>query len=266
MKKKLAVLAFVAAALGASAPSWAFQSVGRSTFTAGLLTGGVNTATATVVIKDAIDPIGSPNRSTVTWSGVTPPSTVWKLADRCLVITATVTDVGGGIQIYTRNTDPDAVPKFVDPTPLDTTNADSNPAGLLKGNVAGNTGIVLPMAWAIKSSSRTIEGGTDATGVGAADPNTGSSGAVYNNKFQWKFFKDRATPTIPSTGATAFVDGEPYVTMINVVGIHYGQADTEFATAAADKRSFVYVEANFAGAAAQQAYQTSTMTVESFIQ
>jgi hypothetical protein len=266
MKKQLAALAFFAAAIGATVPSWAFQSVGRSTFTAGLLTGGVRTATATIVIRDVSDPLGSPNRSTVTWSGVSVPSTGWKIADRCFLITSTITDPGGGIQIYTRNKEADAVPQFVDPTPGDTTNGDSNPAGLLKGNTASTTTVTLPLAWTIKSSTRTLECGTDQTGVGAADPNTGPTGSVYNNKFQWKFFKDRATPTIPSTGATAFVDGEPYVTMINVVGIHYGQDNTEFATAAADKKSFVYIEANFAGAAAQQAYQTTTMTVESFIQ
>lgn len=266
MKKKIALLAFAAAALGAWTPSWAFQSVGRSTFTAGLLSGGVNTATATIVIRDANNPLGSPNRSTMTWSGVTPPSTQWKLSDRCFVITATVTDAGGGLQIYTRNTDADAVPKFVDPTPGVTNNSDSNPAGLLRGNTVSNTGVVLPLAWSIKGSSAIIEGGTDLTGVGAADPNNGSSAAVFNNKFQWKFFKDRATPTIPATNSTVFVDGEPYVTMISIDGFHFGQADSEFAPLSATKRAFVYLEADFTTAAANQAYQTTTMTIESFIQ
>lgn len=264
-KMKIAALGLFAAAMSALVPSHAFQSVGRSTFTAGLLTGGVRTATATIVIRDVVNPLTTPNRPTLTWSGVTPPSTGWKIADRLMVINSTVTDAGGGVQIYTRNTEADASPRFVDPTPGDTSNADSNPAGLLRGTT-GDTGSVLPLAWSIKANPRIIEGGDTTTGIGAADPNNGSVAAVFNNKFQWLFFKDKAGTNIPSTGATAMVDGEPFVTMIKSDGIHFGQSSTEFGAHPAGDNTFVYFQANFATAAAAQAYQTTTITVETYIQ
>lgn len=265
MKNKIKALAFFAAAMGVWLPSHAFQSVGRSTFTAGLTTGGVKTATATIVVRDVVNPLTTPNRPMITWSGVNPPSTGWKIADQLMIIKSTVTDAGGGVQIYTRNTESDASPRFVDPTPSDSSNSDSNPAGLLRGT-SGDTGTVLPMAWSIKANVRTIEGGDVNTGIGAADPNNGPATAVFNNKFQWLYFKDKATPNIPATNATAFVDGEPFVTMIKSDGIHFGQANGEFAPHPAGDNTYVYFQANFTGAVAQQAYQTTTITVETYIQ
>lgn len=259
MKKKLLALAFFAAAMGATAQSWAFQSLGRSTFTAGVLVGGVETATATIVIRDVVDPYNGINRSSITWSGVTPPSTGWKVANQLFKISSTITAIGGGLQIYTRNTDPDAVPSFVDPTPGVTDNPDSNPAGLLRAT-GSTTTVALPLAWSIKASSGSIP-------VAANPNNNGQNGNPSDpNAFQWLFMVDRATPDIPSTNTTAFADGAPYHSIITDAGIHFGQSPAEFGGVQQGQDTFVYMQANFTTATAQTPYQTSTLTIEAFRQ
>src|SRR5439155_3431456 len=131
-----------------------------------------------------------------------------------LVLNSTVTASGGGVQIYTDNTASDAVPKFVDPTPADKTNNDSMAAGLVKGVSGTSSDTPLPMAWSIKDSS--------STGVQAADPNNGPTSGP-GNKFQWLFMKDKYNnQDVPGLNSTAFVNGQPFITMINVSGIHYG--------------------------------------------
>ena len=260
-KMKIAVLALFAAAMGASVQSWAFQSVARSTFTAGTKTSGALIANVTVKVRDNTAPFGA-DRSSVTWSGVTIPGTGFKAADRFLLLNATVTDVGGGVQIYTRNTETDASPKFQDPTAGDKTNSDSMAAGLVAG-LPGTTSTVtpLPIAWSIKASSQVI--GTD---LAAADPNNGPTTGI-GNKFQWLYMKDRYnTANIVPLNFTAFVDGQAFITMINVTGLHIGQADTDFTAFLDGLNSFAYLEADFTTAAAQATYQTSTLTVESYLQ
>lgn len=276
MKKRLALTALAAVAVGVMAtPSWAFTSAGISTVTAGTTVGGPRTAAFTLAIRDTSNPFGA-NQSSVTWSNVNPLSTTWKLADRLLVINSTVTDAAGGIKIYTDNTSAAANPRFVDPTPANAFNADSLASGLLRATSPTTSVAGLPMAWTIKTSTRIIEGGTTLTGVGAADPNTGSTGAVYNNKFQWLFHTDAYNWAlgVDLNGNTVLDPGEPqpqaldapFVTMINSFGTHFGQAPTEFEAHPDGANSFVYLEANFATAQVQTPYQTSTLKVEAYIQ
>ncbi len=277
MKKKLAVLAFVATAIGAWTPSWAFQLVQIETVTATAVTGGAKVARFNFVIRDAAN-VNGPNRPNLGWSGVDPLSTQWKMSDQVIVMASTVTDAAGGIQIHTDNTAADASPKFVDPTPGNLINPDSNAAGLLQGT-SGVTSTVLPMAWSIKDSSRTVESGTVNTGIGAADPNNGPITAVYNTKYQWLFVTDKfnvqgidysgdglVTPGPNSPDAAPFVNGAKYITMRNSTGIHFGQADGEFASVPQGQTNYVYFEANFLGSQVQQTYQTTTLRLEAFIQ
>jgi len=258
MKKLVAVVLGLAAFAALSSSAWAFVPVARTTVTATVTTGGTRTAAVTVKIRTNTAPFGA-DQSQVTWSGVTPPSTQWKIADQFLLLNATVTDSGGGVQIYTRNMDSDASPKFEDPTPGDTSNTDSNPAGLLMGT-SGTTTVTVPLAWSIKGASATV--GTDLL---AADPNTGPATGP-GNKFQWLFMNDKNTPTIPATGTSAFVNGAAYVTAINVSGIHAASGEADFFTFPDGSNSFLYVQANFSAAAAAQAYKTSTLTIESYLQ
>lgn len=272
MKKQvIAALVLVAAAIGAAAPSWAFQSVQKTTVTAGTFVGGSRIARFTLTIRDTSNPFGT-NRSSVTWSNIS-SGQGWTMADRLLVLNSTVTDANGGVQIYTENTAADAVPQFVDPTPAVKTNPDSAAAGLLQGN-SGTTSTVLPVAWSIKSSTKQVGGGNPATGIGAADPNGNATGAA--NSSQWLFLTDRyddqgidynnnGNVTDPGDAAP-FVDGMVYISMVRVGGIHTGQSDTDIEGRADGLDSYVYFEANFQNAAAQTAYQTTAMRVEAFIQ
>jgi len=286
MKKQLiAALVLVAAAIGATTPSWAFQSVQKTTVTAGTFVGGARVARFTLNIRDISNQlVNLPITSSITWSGVQ-SGQGWTMASRLLVLNSTVTDNNGGIQIYTENTASDASPKFVDPTPSSTTNADSNAAGLLEG-LTGTSSKALPMAWTIKSTTRTIEGGTDVTGVGAADPNNGPTTGVFNNKFQWLFVTDRYNTggidydndgqivlgdgSIDPGDAAPFIDGAKYQSLVRVGGIHVSQDSRPDPLGMEGRNdgldSFVYFQANFAEAAAQTPYQTTTLRVEAFIQ
>lgn len=275
----IAVLAFVAALAAFVTPASAFVSQKISTRSAEALVGGARTADFTMAIRNTNDPFGA-DQSSVTWSGITPLVTNWKIADRLLVINSTVTDTGGGVKIYTDNTGIGASPAFVDPTPgaigtVNRRNSDSSAGGLVADD--GVNSQVLPMAWSIKSATRTVESGTVDTGIGAADPNTGPATATRDNKFQWLFVTD---PYNWTDGVDFNNDGDVldvgdstpqaldsrYTTMIKHSGIHFGQADGEFAALGAGQNAYVYLEANFAQAAAQTAYKTSTLRVEAYIQ
>ncbi len=280
MKKLLAGLLVAAGALVVSAvPSYAFQSVSITTVTAQTTTGGVKTAAFTLIVRNVGTPLsggGPASSNPVNWTGVDPAVTTWKLADQLLVINSTVTDVGGGIKIYTDNTAADAIPKFVPPTAVSTAPT-SVAAGLVKGGAATTSAPTLPMAWTIKTTTRTVESGTDVTGVGASDPNLGSGAAVFNNRFQWLFVTDKSNWTngtdFNGNGLTSdpgdsapLALNAPYPTMINSIGTHFGQADTEFGAAPDGTNAYVYLEANFATADVQQLYRTTTLRVEAYIQ
>lgn len=276
-KMKIAVLALFAAATGATVQSWAFTSQGISTVTAGTFVGGAKVARFSLNIKNTANPFGA-NRSSVTWSSVA-AGDGWKIADQLLVIRSTVTDSNGGVQIYTDNTASDAVPQFLDPTPGPTpsnlTNPDSAAGGLLRGNAAGTTSEVLPMAWSIKSTTRTVESGDANTGIGATDPNNGADTGL-NNRHQWLFIADKSNTAgidynqdgdvIDAGDAAPFVNGDVFLSMVRVGGIHVQQNPASIELRADGLASYVYLQANFAAASAQQAYQTTTLRVEAFIQ
>lgn len=274
MKTRIAVLALIAAALGVAVPSWAFQSSGVSTVTAGAFVGGQKMAAFTLAIRDAADPFGA-NRSSITWSNVSAGNS-WTIADQLIVLNSTVTDDNGGIQIYTDNTAADASPQFVDPDPTnDPTNKDASAAGLLRGTSGTTSTLPLPMAWSIKSSTKIVEGGVESTGIGATDPNTGSTAGI-NNKFQWLFVTDASnTAGIDFNGdgdvadsgdSSPFVDGGIFASMVRAGGIHVQQNPASIEGLADGENAYVYMQANFTGASAQQAYQTTALRIEAFIE
>lgn len=270
---KVAALAFVVAAMSALSSAWAFQSQQAQSVTAGTTVGGTKVARFTLAIKDTANPLGA-DAPSISWTGVSAGDS-WTIAKQLLVINSTVTDNNGGIQIYTDNTSVSAVPRFVDPTPTNATNPDSAAGGLLEGNVAGNTSVRLPMAWSIKSSSKVVDGANPATAIGAADPNTGpTTGSNY--RFQWLFVSDKANTagidfnqdgdvTDPTDGAP-FVNGDIFLSMVRSNGIHFEQGPTAIEPLADGQNAYVYFQANFTSAAAQQAYQTNRLFVEAFIQ
>jgi hypothetical protein len=257
MRKRLAVFAFTAAAvLAVAAPSWAVTLGGSVASTATVTVGGTSTATFTLDLRDTSAPLTDTNPPQITWSGVLAGTTGWKIANQLLLLNATVTDAGGGIEIYTNNTIASASPRY---TP--TVTPATNPAGL----VAGDGVSAVSMAWSIKASSKVVEGGPALTGLGASDPNSGPI-TGRDNKFQWLFFKDRASVDDPATTTIdeSFADGQKFVTMINVVGLHFGQADDEFGIHTDGANSFVYLQANFGPAGAGVTYGTNKLIVHGF--
>lgn len=171
-----------------------------------------------------------------------------------------------GLQIYTHNTHPSANPRFVDPTPLNTINLDSNPAGLVQVIPAQSTSpITIPMAWSIKDTTGTVPN--------AFDPRLSCPGFEGPDEaYQWHFFQDLATPAIDLDGngsvgdecdGVAFTPGDPSVVTRNASGIHIAQGAANFA--AALQPDHIYIEADFTGGAAQSTYR-GTIVLEYFVE
>ncbi len=269
MKKQLALTGLVASLAilgGGSVAQAVFQSQQTAQVTAQATTGGVEAASFVLSLH--------PNTSTATtatninWTGALPGSG-WKVADQLAKLVWNVTDAQGGIQIYSDNKAATATPQFVDPTPAEPINSDSNPAGLLMVPATGNTsGTTLPVAWSIKAS--TVIVGTELL---AADPNTGPA-TGNGNRFQWLYLLDKGTPAIDRNGdgdttdtgvdTAAFVNADPFVMAIGVGGTHGTQAPGGFFPDA-DKASYLYLQADFTTAAAQTTYRTSRLTFEAFL-
>jgi hypothetical protein len=270
-------MTLAAAALAASATSsYAFTSFKIITTTASATTAGTNQADFTLNTANVGTPTVLLGTTTLSWASFDPLTTTWKIAQQVFVLTSTVTDVGGGIKIYTDNTDPTANLRFVAPTAVSTAPT-SVAAGLLKAGLPTTSAAPLPMAWSIKTSTRIVEGGTVDTGVGAADPVTGPTTAVFNNKFQWLFITDKSNwangtdfngdgdTNDPGDAAPLALDA-PFVTMINSVGVHFGQDDLEFGAFGDGLKTYVYMEANFATANVLQAYRTVRLKFEAYLQ
>jgi hypothetical protein len=280
-KQRIAVVALLAGAMfAASAPSWAFTPQGTSTVTAGAFVQGSRVARFNLAFRDVNLPlVSNPAISSITWSGIDPNVTNWKIADTLLVMNSTVTDSGGGVQIFTDNTAADAKPKFIDPTPTISSNTDSACAGLLyaTSTTGGFTSkVALPVAWSIKATTKTVENTDPTNGIGNTDPNTGST-TGYNNKFQWLFVTDRYNTLgidfdndgviDPSDGdAAPFVDGAPFITLRNLSGLHNTQDPADFSGGANGQDAYIYFEAKWSGAEAQRAYQTTTLRLQAFLQ
>lgn len=291
MKKQLAIssLAAAVAILGASS-AHAFQSQQKQALTAQATTGGTLSSNFTATLLNTNNTAAG---TTINWTGALPGGG-WKIADQMIRLNWNVTDAGGGIQVYTDNKNAAANPMFVDPTPgtpavppataTAGNNQDSNPAGLLLVPTTGvNSSVALPLAWSIKDTAKTVGGTDPATGIQPADPNNGLLTGPAN-KWQWLYMLDKNTPYIDRNGdgdlgdTTATVNPDtaafpnptgPFVQMIkgpgSVTGIHFAQGDTDFGSDP-DKSSYVYLQADFTNAAAQQTYRTNQLTIEAFIQ
>ena len=273
MKTRIAIIsAAIIGVMTLTSTSYAaFASVKTEVRTASVNVGGASVVDFTLNLRPVVNPVASPDSPEVTWSGVSAGST-WKIADVLLMVNATITDLAGGIQIYTDNRGTGANPTHVDLTPAISTNTDSNPAGLLLDDGSGTASRRLDLAWSVKDAVKTIDGTNPATGIIAADPNTGPDTGT-GNRFQWLFMKDKNTPAIDFDGngavgdpgdGTAFVNGEDFATVFNVDGIHFGQAPTEFGIHPDGQNAFIYLQANFATALPGLSYKTNKLTLEAY--
>jgi hypothetical protein len=265
MKRLLALLSVVIATISIGVPAaQAFTSVKVGVVTASATVGGTPIADFTLTLRDVTTPISGPTRTQLNWSGVTASATGWKIADQLIVLNSTVTDRSGGVQIYTDNKSgagTPADPQFVDPSPADATNSDSNGAGLIYADPSGKTAEVLPMAWSVQGSTKVV-----GTSLLPVDPNAPAATGPASPA-QWLYMSDKGTTAnIPSTNTSAFANGADFVTMINALGIHAAQGPTGFFSFPDGQNSYVYLQTNFAGASASSTYLTKKLTVEAFTQ
>jgi hypothetical protein len=222
--------------------------------------------------------------SDVVWNVSIPVAAqdAWVRADQYVELNVQpITNEQWGIQIYTDNANVASVPMFVDPSPGDTTNLDSNPAGLLYDNGGAPTFNVLPMAWSIKDDLSSLPTATN--------PNhTGLNGyPTDEDSYQWLFMKDRETPEMvlktPNGGdvtTPAFMDGEDYITvrkraMLSAgeqAASHYTQGnpagstpDEQLGYFASQSPEFIFFSADFFNAGAQATYRTK-VTLEFFVE
>jgi hypothetical protein len=278
MKKQLASLTLAAVISligGSSAYAFVSQQINPPITAKVTATGTKSASFSNVALRPIAAPEGAgANLTQIGWTAAA--GTNWQLADSTLRFNFNVTDRLGGIQIYTNNTAATASPKFVDPTPTNLINADSNPAGLLLGT-AGNSSERMDMAWSIKATSATV--GVD---VAPADPNNGAlTGAA--SKFQWLYMLDKATPAIDRNGdgdvldtdpvanpnadlrdTVAYVPGNDFSNVVKFTKIHFGQGPADYGVDS-DKKAYIYFQANLDQAAPGDVFQTNTLTLEAFI-
>ena len=245
MQKEKKYLGWMIAALGlvmggASSSFAAFAGLARSTSTASAVLSGAGTVAMSVSIHKTADNSAD---TAINWTGVTLPRG-FVVANDYIQLNSTMSATGGGIQIYTDNTAADASPKFTGSISSFTI----TPAGLVDTTTSSKA---LPMAWTIQDTSGTPV---------AINPNAGTG-----NSFSWLFFEDHAQVAVPSLGAGAFVNGDPFVTVQNVAsGIHFAQGPTQFGPAVSP--NYIYTEADFTTAVTPNTYKTSTLRLEAYTQ
>lgn len=167
----------------------------------------------------------------------------WVRSDQYLSIDIDPESVSWGIQLYTDNMAADANPKFQSPVPAG--QAGSNPSGLVETSQKNRR---LPMAWKIVAA--TSENQNPAPG----DPNQ-----ITPPGFGWFFLKDKNTPAIEDEETAAFVNGEPYVQVLNNQGIHWGPENTNFGAENGPYK--IFLEANFSTAVNKE-YKTNKLILE----
>lgn len=162
----------------------------------------------------------------------------WAVANEYIQLTIDMNEMAWGVQVYTDNTASDASPRFVGPS-------NANPAGLVDTTDRSKT---LPLAWSIRGTTDTV--------VNALDPSDAAN-------WSWSYLKDRLTPAIPPS-TTAWVDGDPYATVRNQIGIHWN-ADPRVPFGADHTPDYVYFQARYREAVTPRSYQTNKLVVELFV-
>lgn len=210
-----------------------------------------------VVVKSISNNLPAPN---VTWTVNVPAR--WTRADQYVELQAQPIDTRPwGVQIYTDNTNRAAMsPYFQDPTPANTSNLDSDPAGLLESLPgATTTQYTLTMGWKIQDST--------APTPGAVQP---FSVLDHTGDPTWLFFKDKASPAIDTNnnGTTtdpvdspAFTPGMTYATVKTNSGIQTASGSF-FPSLNPD---YLFIESDFGTASAQTPYRANII-LEYFIQ
>jgi len=245
VSKKLATtLAAVVAITLASAPSHAFSSVNKSTYTASVTLTGPGSASmnATLYYTETNLPTGS---NALGFGAVSLPAGFVK-SDSYILVTGTVTAGNGrGIQIYTDNTNA----AFAGTKSTTTI----NPAGLVRQSDGLQT---LPLAWSVSLSTSTPP-------VFGVTPNQ-TNQPVTDHLYQWEYFMD-AGQTVDNSGKL-FANAAPYIMLKTAAGY---QTNTNSWFGGGRATGYVYTQADFSGAATSSTgvtYATNAIILEAFTQ
>jgi len=234
----LALTAFVAAA---TTPTYAaFTSVSKVANTASAVLTGAGTISATVVVKNRSNNAAA---TSIVWTGATAGGG-WLLADQYIQLNTNITaGSGAGVQIYTDNMAVAASPKFTGNPSVAT------PAGLIG---SADTTQKLPTAWRAATTTGTV--------TTALNPN-----ANAGESYAWLFHKDKSQVAIPTSNATAWQNGEDFVTVYKAgAGVHFGQAPTEFGGFKVNDVTYIYTSADFLTATTPNTYSTNQLIVEAY--
>jgi len=242
--KTMRLMVLALTAVISSSAHAVFTSVNKQSLTATAQLTGAGTFNVTTSIKNRTTNAAATNLS---WTGVTAGSG-WTLANEYIQLDTTITSsLPSGIQIYTDNTAAAANPKYTGVISANT----PTPAGLV---ASANTTQKLPTAWRAIKELGVV--------TAAADPSAGAG-----DSFAWLFHKDKAQVAVPSLNATAFVNGEDFITVYKNGangGVHFAQGPTEFGGFQANDRVFIYTGADFTSASTPNTYSTNQLIVESY--
>lgn len=199
---------------------------------------------------------------TIGWTMTVPAR--WRRADHYVKLRIQgISRDAWGVQIYTDNRRAGLPLRYVDPTPANTINPDSDPSGLLFNRGQPTTMEKIPLAWRIQGSTVPVP-----NAIAPFTLREGGTGEAFN----WFFMKDKSSPAIDSDedgdvggvfDGTAFSNGEDYVTVMNNGGIHLAQGPGGYVPDLATQ--FVYFQADFTSAAAQVTY-TAPIYIEAFFE
>jgi hypothetical protein len=243
MKSKNIKSMFLVAALLCAvivAPTFAWQSIKISTFTASIQFTGAGSVSMTAELRNRSD---NNLATSITWSGINLGQTDWKAADQYILLHATITASGGLIQIYTDNKASDANPKYT---------GSGNPAGLV---MQEDTTKTLKMCWRVTDvSTNTL------TIIQHPTQNYLYSQELGSGYRCFLWMKDKNTPDIPSENTTQFQNGEDYVT-VGEAGRGWQHAEGTWASIMPSP-NYIYIGAKFQNATAPATYKTTTLRLE----
>ncbi|MBN1823951.1 MAG: hypothetical protein JW803_06515 [Endomicrobiales bacterium] len=255
MKKLLFIMAFVVLAAGSMSSLFAFTTVTRSTYTAGVTLTAGGTVYVNLAVRHLSDELTT--CTSIWWdpSQIIVGSTEWRRADAMMIMWSTVTIAGSGIQIYTDNMAADATPQ-INITHVSST----NPAGLIALNDSSYT--PLPMCW------RVVDVSTDSLTI---EQQTGSPYSLFSTELGGEsggypcfiYMKDRADQSVPTKNVDPFTDGMDYV-CIKQAGNGIQHAADTFGSASSP--DYIYFGAKFTDALAGETYRTTTMRIERYTQ
>jgi hypothetical protein len=244
----------------------AFTSVTISTLTA-IVSFNVNGEVLVSVEMKTV--IGDNTTTQIYWdtSDISPGVTQWHIADSYILLHSTISQSGGGIQIYTDNKASDADPAYTGAN-------NTNPAGLISEEVPNET--PLAMCWRMVDASTTtdvldiVQVNSQGTWSDPGQPHDGEtitkstlySPSLGTNYPCYFFMKDKSTPKIWYENTTAFKNADEYIVVKDqAFGIHHAEGNNWGTTASPD---CIYIGANFKEASAPRTYQTKTLRIEAF--